>query len=100
MRTLSNILQLGLKELRFSVTVHFGGANGITGLQAAAMAVATGVARHVVVVSGRNGYSGSAKISTRPSLPAANFAATREWEWRQWLDGVTDWELKRYFEII
>jgi glutamine synthetase len=29
-----------------------------------------------------------------------HYAATREWEWRQWLDGVTDWELKRYFEII
>lgn len=29
-----------------------------------------------------------------------HFAATREWEWRQWLDGVTDWELKRYFEVI
>ncbi|MBS0321770.1 MAG: glutamine synthetase [Proteobacteria bacterium] len=29
-----------------------------------------------------------------------HYAATREWEWRQWLDAVTDWELKRYFEII
>jgi glutamine synthetase len=29
-----------------------------------------------------------------------HFAATREWEWRQWLDAVTDWELKRYFEVI
>ena len=29
-----------------------------------------------------------------------HFAATREWEWRQWKDAVTDWELKRYFEII
>ncbi len=29
-----------------------------------------------------------------------HFAATREWEWRRWLDAVTDWELKRYFEII
>ncbi|ABM55903.1 glutamine synthetase family protein [Verminephrobacter eiseniae] len=29
-----------------------------------------------------------------------HFAATREWEWRQWLDGVTDWELKRYLEIV
>jgi len=29
-----------------------------------------------------------------------HFALTREWEWRQWQDGVTDWELKRYFEVI
>ncbi|MFN7777549.1 MAG: glutamine synthetase family protein [Betaproteobacteria bacterium] len=29
-----------------------------------------------------------------------HFAATRDWEWRQWQDGVTDWELKRYFEIV
>jgi glutamine synthetase len=29
-----------------------------------------------------------------------HFAATRDWEWRQWLDGVTDWERKRYFEVI
>lgn len=29
-----------------------------------------------------------------------HFAATREWEWRQWQDAVTDWERERYFEII
>jgi glutamine synthetase len=29
-----------------------------------------------------------------------HFAATRDWEVRQWQDAVTDWELKRYFEII
>ena len=29
-----------------------------------------------------------------------HFAATREWEWRQFQDAVTDWETKRYFEII
>jgi glutamine synthetase len=28
------------------------------------------------------------------------FAATRELEWRQWLDAVTDWEMRRYFEVI
>ena len=27
-------------------------------------------------------------------------AATREWEWRQFGDAVTDWELRRYFEAI
>jgi glutamine synthetase len=25
---------------------------------------------------------------------------TREWEWRRYCEAVTDWELKRYFEII
>jgi len=29
-----------------------------------------------------------------------HYAATRDWEWRQWLDAITDWEMKRYFEII
>jgi glutamine synthetase len=29
-----------------------------------------------------------------------HFTATREWEWKQHLKVVTDWEIKRYFEII
>ena len=29
-----------------------------------------------------------------------HFAATREWEWRQFSKVVTDWEMKRYLEII
>lgn len=29
-----------------------------------------------------------------------HFTGTREWEWRQHLKAVTDWEFKRYFEII
>lgn len=29
-----------------------------------------------------------------------HFTKTREWEWRQHLKAVTDWEYKRYFEII
>ena len=29
-----------------------------------------------------------------------HFTQTREWEWRQHLHAVTDWERKRYFEII
>ena len=29
-----------------------------------------------------------------------HFTRTREWEWRQFGHQVTDWELKRYFEII
>ncbi|MCO5235438.1 MAG: glutamine synthetase family protein [Chitinophagaceae bacterium] len=30
----------------------------------------------------------------------AHFTGTREWEWRQFSKVVTDWELKRYLEII
>ena len=29
-----------------------------------------------------------------------HFVQTREWEWRQHLKPVTDWEMRRYFEII
>ncbi len=29
-----------------------------------------------------------------------HFTKTREWEWRQFSGEVTDWETKRYFEII
>lgn len=29
-----------------------------------------------------------------------HFLRTRDWEWQQFLTEVTDWELKRYFEII
>ena len=29
-----------------------------------------------------------------------HFIRTREWEWKQHLKAVTDWEFKRYFEII
>jgi glutamine synthetase len=28
------------------------------------------------------------------------FAQTRELEWQQYLDAVTDWERRRYFEIV
>jgi len=30
----------------------------------------------------------------------SHFIRTREWEWQQFAQQVTDWELKRYFEII
>lgn len=29
-----------------------------------------------------------------------HFCGTREWEWKQYAKAVTDWEVRRYFEII
>jgi acetyl-CoA acetyltransferase len=58
----------GVPDLKFTATLHYGGASGTGGLQIATMAVASGVARHVVVVAGRNGVTGSGNISRQLAL--------------------------------
>ena len=58
------ITNLALPDLRFSATTPLGGASSVAGLQAAAAAVSSGVANHVLIPVGRTGYSGE-RIGTR-----------------------------------
>ncbi len=56
-------MNLGLRNLRFSTTVHMGGASLIASIQNACLAITAGIASCVLVPAGRRGYSGE-RIST------------------------------------
>ncbi|TFG93922.1 MAG: hypothetical protein E4H11_07735 [Myxococcales bacterium] len=51
------VQNLGLPDLRFSSTLRTGGASFVSAMQSACLAVAGGVARCVLLVAGRRGYS-------------------------------------------
>lgn len=55
----------GIPDLRFSALIPHGGASPVMALQCAAMAVANGVCRNVLITFGRNVSAGSNKAGAR-----------------------------------
>jgi acetyl-CoA acetyltransferase len=95
---------LGIEDLRFATTVHMGGASPVVSLQAAAMAIAGGIATNVLIPLGWNGYSsnpvrgGGARAETgEKPMPEPNpmmntigafylpYGATVPVQWYAWL---------------
>lgn len=66
---------LGIEDLRYSVSVNMGGASPVTAIQSAVMAIACGVARNIAITVGWNGSSAlrpkpNAKYVERIAIPA------------------------------
>jgi acetyl-CoA acetyltransferase len=65
---------LGVEELRYTATLHMGGASAVAALLAAAMAIAAGVATNVLIPSGLKFYS-SRKVQDPSAMPMPWVAA-------------------------
>ena len=65
------ITNFGIDDLRFSVTAPMGGASCVAAIQSAVAAIVAGIATHVLLPIGRNGYSGpraAARIAAFPQF--------------------------------
>ena len=73
------VMNLGLRNLRYSTTAHMGGANLIAAILDACMAITSGVATCALIPAGRRGYSGE-RVSTGQSVPEGVMRSTTEFE--------------------
>ncbi len=65
------ITNFGIPDLRFSAITPMGGASCVAAIQCAAAAIAAGICNHVLLVIGRNGFSGNrigARVAQMPQF--------------------------------
>ncbi len=73
------VMNLGLRNLRYTTTAHIGGASLVASVQNACMAIDAGIASCALIPAGRNGYS-SERVSTGGTPPDVLMQTTREFE--------------------
>ena len=78
------IANLGITDLKFTMTKHQGGASPVASIQDAVTAIINGVAECVLICAGRRGYS-EQRVSTSSSRPATmppnrSFESVHEFE--------------------
>ncbi|MFS3130749.1 thiolase C-terminal domain-containing protein [Nocardioides sp. Bht2] len=84
------VKNLGLGEVRYSVTIPMGGASFLASLQNACMALATGQANYVLLPCGRRGYSGE-RISTGQAVWSPAMETMRDFEVPMGNVGAVQW---------
>ncbi|MGF0313414.1 thiolase family protein [Rhodococcus sp. IEGM1428] len=84
------IVNLGLRDLAYSATVHMGGASLLGSVQTACMLIATGVATCVLIPAGRRGFSGE-RISTGKGVMEPALATMYEFEVPAGNVGAAQW---------
>ncbi|MBN9563317.1 MAG: thiolase family protein [Alphaproteobacteria bacterium] len=65
------ITNFGIADLRFSAVTPMGGASCVAAIQCAAAAISAGICNHVLLVIGRNGFSGNrigARVAQMPQF--------------------------------
>lgn len=72
------IVNFGLPDVRFSPQIALGGASCVVAVQCAAAAISAGIAKHILIPVGRNGFSGTRAGVRIHDMPQFHFVSEYE----------------------